>query len=249
MLRLVLPLFLSLISTAYAACDWAEQAERSGRMNIAIMQYMYCAEEENDAEAQYKLGSLFYKGEGLKKPDFRRAALYFSMSARNGYAPAQVKLGLLYWRGEGLAKNLKMAHKWLYLAQESAYLRWFYPAGVSSDPVAAQVFSKINQIAVPDEASLPVFKKLPVSYAEVAAFQHEKLISAGREFLNERDENSLKEFLQNVKPDLKLSPEEMKEAQPFLKPAVLTEKNFNVKRAMVLEKLKTLMDAQRSSLN
>ena len=31
--------------------------------------------------------------------------------------------------------------------------------------------------------------------------------------------------------------------------AVLTEKNFNVKRAMVLEKLKTLMDAQRSSLN
>ena len=83
----------------------------------------------------------------------------------------------------------------------------------------------------------------------MAAFQHEKLISAGREFLNERDENSLKEFLQNVKPDLKLSPEEMKEAQPFLKPAVLTEKNFNVKRAMVLEKLKTLMDAQRSSLN
>ena len=161
MLRLVLPLFLSLISTAHAACDWAEQAERSGRMNIAIMQYMYCAEEENDAEAQYKLGSLFYKGEGLKKPDFRRAALYFSMSARNGYAPAQVKLGLLYWRGEGLAKNLKMAHKWLYLAQESAYLRWFYPAGVSSDPVAAQVFSKINQIAVPDEASLPVLKNYP----------------------------------------------------------------------------------------
>ncbi|HBO59907.1 MAG TPA: hypothetical protein DD624_08385, partial [Alphaproteobacteria bacterium] len=82
-----------------------------------------------------------------------------------------------------------------------------------------------------------------------AAFQHEKLISAGEKYLNERDENSLKVFLQNVKPDLKLSPEEMNEAQAFLKPAVLTEKNFNVKKAMVLEKLKNLMDAQRSSLN
>ena len=100
------------------------------------MQYIYCSEEENDAEAQYKLGSMYYQGIGLPKPDFRRAAAFFSRSANNGYAPAQVKLGLLYWRGEGVEKNLKMAHKWLYLAQEPENMRWFYYVGPSSDTMA-----------------------------------------------------------------------------------------------------------------
>lgn len=249
MIRLVLLMIFACVGTARAACDWAEQAERSGRMNIAVMQYMYCAEEENDAQSQYRLGTLFYKGEGLKAPDYRRSAIYYAMSARNGYAPAQVKLGLLYWRGEGQVKNLKMAHKWLYLAQEPASLRWFYPVGVSSDPVAAQVYSKINQIAVPDDAAFPAFKKLPVSYAEVAAFQHENLLAAGEKVLGASDLFSLRTFMQNVKPDVDLPPEEMKEAAALLKPAVLTEKNFDVKKAPVLEKLKKTLEAQRSSLN
>ncbi len=249
MIRLVLLMIFACVGSARAACGWAEQAERSGRMGVALMQYMYCAEEENDAEAQYKLGALFYKGEGLKAPDFRRSALFFSQSAHNGYAPAQVKLGLLYWRGEGLAKNLKMAHKWLYLAQESAPLRWFYPAGVTADPVAAQVYSKINQIAIPDDASFGVFKKLPVSYAEVASFQHEKLLEAGQDVLNGNDMYSLRTFLQNAKPDVDLSPEEEKEAAALLKPAVLTEKNFDVKKVPVLEKLKNALDGRRAALN
>lgn len=249
MIRLVLLMIFACVGSARAACDWGEQAERSGRMNIAVMQYMYCAEEENDAQSQYRLGTLFYKGEGLKAPDYRRSAIYYAMSARNGYAPAQVKLGLLYWRGEGLVKNMKMAHKWLYLAQEPAALRWFYPVGASSDPVAAQVYSKINQIAVSDDAAFPLFKKLPVSYAEVAAFQHEKLLETGEKVLSDFDLHSLRTFMENVKPDIDLPPEEMKEAVNLLKPAVLTEKNFDVRKVPVLEKMKKTLDARRAGLN
>ena len=63
--RLAIAVFLLTSGGAKAACTFAEQAEKSGKINIAFMQYIYCAEEENDAEAQYKLGSMYYQGVGL----------------------------------------------------------------------------------------------------------------------------------------------------------------------------------------
>ncbi len=246
--------------TADASCSFAEQAEKSGKMKVAYVQYIYCAEEENDAEAQYKLGEMFYKGIGLPRPDFRRAVAFFSRSAKNGYAPAQVKLGLLYWRGEGIEKNLKMAHKWLYLAQEPADMRWFYYIGPSFDQSAAAMYAKINKLLASDRKDegmnfLPEgvlwedlkIKVIP-SYKEVAEFQHEKMTEAGRELLDKRSQRDLQMFLNGLKPDVNPSfppemPLEQKQAIRrsiinWFKPVLLTEKNLIPAQIPVLEQLK-----------
>ena len=225
------------------------------------MQYIYCAEEENNAEAQYKLGTMFYQGVGLPRPDFRRAVAFFSRAANNGYAPAQVKLGLLYWRGEGIEKNLLMAHKWLYLAQEPADMRWFYYVGVSSDSSAEAMYSKINSALNPTDKdvteAMPFLQQISLkdlgttfipSYKEVAEFQHEKLMEAGEELMDSQSQKDLKKFLDNLKPEINPSlpanipePEKKNLIQTILnwfKPVMLTEKNFTPSKIPVLEKLK-----------
>ena len=237
---------------ANAECKLAEQAEKSGKIGIAYMQYIYCAEEENDVEAQYKLGSMFYQGVGLSRPDFRRAVAFFSRAANNGYAPAQVKLGLLYWRGEGITKNLTMAHKWLYLAQEPENMRWFYYIGASSDPSAAGLYAKIDQALRKKSTSvlnvegevvdIPDLKRIIPSYHEVADFQHEKLLEAGDELLNEPSKSGLRRFLDGLKPDI-IFPKNVSQIMRqkvinMYKPVLLTEGNLLPDGVPVLSNLK-----------
>ena len=260
--RLAIAVFLLTSGGAKAACTFAEQAEKSGKINIAFMQYIYCAEEENDAEAQYKLGSMYYQGVGLPRPDFRRAVAFFSRAANNGYAPAQVKLGLLYWRGEGIAKNLKMAHKWLYLAQEPENMRWFYYVGPSSDKTAASVYAKLNSVIkkVSDKdimVAVPLSETVPLnalgdgvipSYKEVAEFQHENLIEAGEELLDASSQKDLQKYLNGLLPNINpkfpssLTNDEQQRALQMIlnwfKPVLLTTQNFDPAKIPVLEKLK-----------
>lgn len=220
-LRLTFAVFF--LSTAYAqaACDWAERAERSGKSAIAMMQYMYCAEEENDPEAQYKLGAMFYQGKDLKKPDFRRAVIYFAHSARNGYAPAQAKLGLLYWRGEGISKNMVQAYKWLYLSQEPQEVRWFYKAGPSSDSDARTLYRQIRSNF--EAAANTANSESAILKAEVIPFQHENLLAAGKKHLTETEYKALEDYLTG------------------LTPALLTTTNFDLKKVPVLNTLKNKM--------
>jgi len=262
--RLAVLMMLFMPGRVLADCTFAEQAEKSGKISIAYMQYIYCSEEENDAEAQYKLGSMYYQGVGLSRPDFRRAAAFFSRSANNGYAPAQVKLGLLYWRGEGVEKNLKIAHKWLYLAQEPDETRWFYYVGPSSDATAGALYSKIDAAArktvgksleasvlstVKIEGETDFFEKMNIipSYKEVAEFQHEKMIEAGKDLLSEQYQSDLQQFLNNLKPDINIPPSIPQNTQQMIlnwfKPAMLTSKNLEPSKIPVLEKLKNEIES------
>lgn len=268
--RLAVLVLFGLMGAANAACDWAEQAERSGKAGIAIMQYMYCAEEENDAEAQYKLGTLFYLGKGLKKPDFRRSVVYYALSARNGYAPAQTKLGLLYWRGEGIEQSFVDAHKWLYLAQEQPETRWFYYYGVSADKTAGQLYDRLNKTVAglaarktvqtgenfgPDLVAGAVSVAelgVPFSYNEVVAFQHENLRLAGEDFLSSREMAMLEEYMNNMNPmDKPANIEKMRKMEPAqakeffkqnFKSTLLTPENFDTKKVPILGTLKERAD-------
>lgn len=253
--RLTVVMMLLMSGFARAECKFAEQAEKAGKLNIAYMQYIYCAEEENDSESQYKLGTMFYQGVGLPRPDFRRAVFFFSRAANNGYAPAQVKLGLLYWRGEGVEKNLRVAHKWLYLAQEPADVRWFYYFGPSSDANAQSLYAKIDSALKKSPILQETFpflqgqdltdflnKGIIPSYREVAEFQHEKMMEAGQDLMDERSQSDLKLFLNSLKPDIDL-PVNMdisvrQKVLSWLKPAMLTNKNLTPAKIPVLNKLK-----------
>ena len=82
--------------------------------------------EQGHASAQYSLGLLYYRGEGVL-PNPKRAAEWYHKAADRGDPDAQLNLGLMYAQGDGLKKNYLTAYKWFSLAF------FHYPAGEYRD--------------------------------------------------------------------------------------------------------------------
>jgi TPR repeat protein len=71
--------------------------------------------EAGDAVAQYNVAVQHLQGNGAVL-DPSEAARYFTLSARQGYAPAQRQLAQMHLRGQAVAKSKVLAHVWLNLA-------------------------------------------------------------------------------------------------------------------------------------
>lgn len=73
------------------------------------------AATEGDVHAQYRLGLVYLKGQGVRR-DPRRARTWLHKSAEAGYAGAQAALGAMYAKGIGAERNIVQAYFWLKLA-------------------------------------------------------------------------------------------------------------------------------------
>jgi uncharacterized protein len=93
----------------------------------AVMELKPLAEQGN-AEAQFRLGSLYYQGLGLPQ-DYREAATWFRKAAEQQYVYAQVTLGTIYAEGvQGVfEKDYPQA------------LMWFIFAGAQGDMEAIEL--------------------------------------------------------------------------------------------------------------
>ena len=67
--------------------------------------------EAGDSRAQYQLGLMYYRGEGLPQ-DYQKAALWYRRAAERGDVDAQLNLGLMYAQGLGLTQSFYEAFKW-----------------------------------------------------------------------------------------------------------------------------------------
>ena len=73
--------------------------------------------ERGDATAQYDLGRMYDRGEGVAEDD-REAARWFRKAAEQGHAKAQHRLGFMYATGEGVAEDDREAARWFRKAAE-----------------------------------------------------------------------------------------------------------------------------------
>jgi TPR repeat protein len=71
--------------------------------------------EQGDAEAQYKLGTMYDIGQGVPL-DNAKAVRWFRKAAEQGDAPSQFRLGNMYDVGHGVPQDYVEAHKWYSLA-------------------------------------------------------------------------------------------------------------------------------------
>jgi TPR repeat protein len=71
--------------------------------------------EENDQRAEFNLGVMYEKGQGVLQ-DFAEAASWYLKAADQGYVWAQNNLGVLYQYGRGVPQDLVQAHMWFNLA-------------------------------------------------------------------------------------------------------------------------------------
>ena len=67
--------------------------------------------EKGYAEAQFRLGFMYYRGYGVKQ-DYAEAVKWFRKSAEQGHAGAQCNLGVMYDNGYGVQKDYAEAVKW-----------------------------------------------------------------------------------------------------------------------------------------
>ena len=78
------------------------------------------AAEQGDADAQFWLGDMYRKGEGVVQ-NYEQAAWWYQKAAEQGNANAQCMLGDMYYFGVGVAQNSKEAARWYQKAAEQGY--------------------------------------------------------------------------------------------------------------------------------
>ena len=71
--------------------------------------------EQGDASAQFNLGLMYGKGEGVPENDLE-AVKWYRKAAEQGDASAQLNLGFMYAEGRGVPEDYVLAYAWLNLA-------------------------------------------------------------------------------------------------------------------------------------
>ena len=85
----------------------AESAYENGQNNKAAELYTLAA-NQGDASAQYNLGLMYDKGQGVAQ-DYNKAAELYTLAANQGDASAQNNLGLMYDKGQGVPYDYNKA--------------------------------------------------------------------------------------------------------------------------------------------
>ena len=92
------------------------EAYNRGDFAAALKEWQPIA-EAGDANAQYNLGLLFARGQGVPQ-DYAKAAEWYTKAAEQGVPAAEYNLGLMYANGQGVTANAKEAAKWFLEAAE-----------------------------------------------------------------------------------------------------------------------------------
>jgi TPR repeat protein len=91
-------------------------AYKRGDFAIAMREWQPIA-EQGDANAQYNLGLLYARGQGVEKNP-QEAARWYEKAAEQGVPAAQYNLGVMYANGQGVQASPEQAAKWFLKAAE-----------------------------------------------------------------------------------------------------------------------------------
>ena len=82
------------------------------------MKWFRLAALQGYAPAQYNLGLMYDKGQGVPQ-DYAEAVKWFRLAAQKGIASEQNNLGTMYANGQGVPQDVVKAHLWFNLASAS----------------------------------------------------------------------------------------------------------------------------------
>jgi predicted small lipoprotein YifL len=116
--KIITVMVAAVLAALLTACSSKEPPEHPG--DSAIKQLEEKA-QLGDADAQNKLGGLYYTGDGVTQ-DFKKAAYWAQQAAEQGRPDAQANLAIMYYKGEGVTQDYKQAYVWWSLAVAQADL-------------------------------------------------------------------------------------------------------------------------------
>ena len=117
--RILAGVVLALMLTGGAVAGPFEDASAAHERGdyAAALRLLRPLAEQGDADAQFNLGFLYAKGEGVPQ-DHAEAVKWYRLAAEQGNAQAQNDLGASYVNGEGVPQDYAEAVKWYRLAAE-----------------------------------------------------------------------------------------------------------------------------------
>ncbi len=127
--RLILAV-VSIVACAGVRADFQEgvEAYKSGNYLYAFDEFMALA-LGGDASAQYRLGVMYAKGQGVPQDD-KQAASWYLKAAIQDDARAQFAIAEMYREGLGVPKNEKQATTWYLEAADHGFPKAQYTIGL-----------------------------------------------------------------------------------------------------------------------
>ncbi len=114
--RLPLSLGVLLLIGSLTGCEdrRADKAYLRGEYDKAVQELHFLA-NGGEARAQYDLGVLYDKGQGVPQSD-EKARQWYELAAAQGEPRAEYNLGLMYLNGQGVRADLVEAYYWISLS-------------------------------------------------------------------------------------------------------------------------------------
>ena len=119
-MKLVLSIFLFIITSLYAVTFEEAIANFNSKNYVEAYDQFSELALDDDANAQYNIALMNYKGLGVTK-NYKLAFFWYEKSAQNGNPAAQNNLAHMYHLGEEVQKDLELAEKWYKLSAQSGY--------------------------------------------------------------------------------------------------------------------------------
>ena len=119
----------SLSMTVKEANKIADEAYDAKDYAKALKYYQYAA-EKNDNHAQFRLGVMYDKGNGVTQ-NYAEAMKWYLKAANQGSLAAQYNTGVMYDKGHGVKQDYSEANKWYQKAAEQGDTSAQYNLGVN----------------------------------------------------------------------------------------------------------------------
>ena len=145
---LVLGLSLLVASVGISdAQDWQKglEAAKKGDFETTVREWKPIA-EQGDAKAQFNLGVMYAKGQGVTQ-DYKEAEKWYRKAAEQGYADAQYNLGLMYGKGQGVLQDNVYAHMWFNIAASNGYAAAVKGRDIVGKQMTATALEKAQALA------------------------------------------------------------------------------------------------------
>ena len=119
--RLLLIFMAVLLSAVMALPAWADF--KAGMKAYKKKDYVTAMREfrsDGKPEANFNIGIMYYKGEGVKQ-DKKEAADWLRKAAELGYGQAQFILSAMNFTGDGIERNILEGVKWIHKAADNGF--------------------------------------------------------------------------------------------------------------------------------
>ena len=124
-------------------------AAQNGDFATALKEWKPLA-EQGDVSAQYNLGMMYQKGDGVPQ-DYKEAVYWYRLAAEQEHVDAQYNLGVMYNNGNGVPQDYEEAVRWYQLAAEQGHSKaqgnlgvmYAFGNGVMKDYVYAHMWGNI----------------------------------------------------------------------------------------------------------